>query len=198
VSFCQSNGRCYVPKRASYQTSPTLRHMKSKNLALSYGSLIMLAVAATSPGYAATYTYGAPHAVDSPPAQAASCASTTAATSETEAGSAASASAAAATAASATATTTTAMATPTTATSSELNSGLERTGVFFVEDVEGSQADVRDFFLTQKDAVAQPRIWRRVHECLSGRATRKRQQASGAQSGHGFAPAFSDRHLLRL
>jgi hypothetical protein len=168
--------------------------MKSKNLALSYGSLVMLAVAATSPGYAATY--GAPHAVDSPPAQAASRASTTAATSKAEAGS--TASAAAATAASATATTTTAMATPTAATSSELDSGLERTGVFFVEDVEGSQADVRDFFLTQKDVVAQPRIWRRVHECLSGRATRKRQQASGAQSGHGFAPAFSDRHLLRL
>ena len=43
-----------------------------------------LAVAATSPGYAAGYTYtdSTPDAVNSPPAQAASCAATTAATSK--------------------------------------------------------------------------------------------------------------------
>ena len=50
-----------------------------------------LAVAAASPGYAAAYTYSTPypystpHAVESPPAQAASCASTTAATAKAEA-----------------------------------------------------------------------------------------------------------------
>jgi hypothetical protein len=88
-----------------------------------------LAVAATSPGYAAAYTYSTPypystpHAVESPPAQAASCASTTTATSKAEAHSATSAAATSATtsAASATTATTTAAA----ATSGELNSGLE-------------------------------------------------------------------------
>ena len=111
-----------------------------------------LAVAATSPGYAAAYTYStpypysAPHAVKSPPAQAASCASTTTATSKAEAHSATSAAATSATtsAASATTATTTAAA----ATSGELDSGFERTDVFFVKDVESRQTHVSDFLLT--------------------------------------------------
>jgi hypothetical protein len=111
-----------------------------------------LAVAASSPGYAAAYTYstpypyGAPYAVESPPAQAASCASTTTATSKAEADSATSAAATSATTSAASAASATTATTA--ATSGELNSGLERTNVFFVEDVKSHQADVRDFFLT--------------------------------------------------
>jgi hypothetical protein len=133
---------------ASYRTSSTILQAKSKKLALSYGSHITLAVAATSPGYAAAYTYGAPHAVNSPPAQAASCASTTAATSKAEADSAASATATTATSAASATTTTTPVATPAAATSGELDSGFECTGVFFVKDVESRQTHVSDFFLS--------------------------------------------------
>ena len=64
---------CGQSRRA---TSPTLR---TRTRAITVPAL---AVAATSPGYAAGYTYSTPNAVDSPPAQAASCAATTAATSK--------------------------------------------------------------------------------------------------------------------
>ena len=167
-----------------------------------------LAVAATSPGYAAGYTYtdGTPYTVDTPPAQAAPCAATTAATSKAQADFAASptapsATTSAASAASATTTATTvataaAAATTTTTTSGQLNSG---TGVFFVEDVESGQAHVRDFFLTEQDWVAHCGVWRRrIQGRLSGGAARKRQQACGAQRGHGLASAFSHRHPLRV
>ena len=45
----------------------------------------MLTVATTAPGYTASDTYGAPNAVDSPPAKTASCASTPTAATKAEA-----------------------------------------------------------------------------------------------------------------
>lgn len=124
-------------------------------------SAARLAVAATAPRYATGYTYSAPNAVDAPPAHAASCTSAAAATSKAEADSATSTAAETSTSStSSTAATAAAVATPaaTTAASSELNSGLERTGVFFVEDVESRQAHVGDFFLTKQDSAARFRI----------------------------------------
>ena len=63
---------------------------------------LVLAVAATSQGYAAAHTDSTPYAVDAPPAQPASCASTPAATSKAEADSATSATATKATTSAAT------------------------------------------------------------------------------------------------
>ena len=45
----------------------------------------LLTVATTAPGYTASDTYGAPNAVDSPPAKTASCASTPTAATKAEA-----------------------------------------------------------------------------------------------------------------
>jgi hypothetical protein len=177
---------------ASQRQIPTTPASEVKKVGLSYRPLVLLAVAATSPRHAATYTCGAPHPVDPPPAHAASRTSTTAATSAAETDATATTATPAASATTSAATMTTSAA----ATSGELDKGVEWTGVFFVEDVESSQAHVSDFLLTQKDVVAHARTWDRVHDSLSGRATRKRQQTSGAQHGHGVAPAFSDRHLL--
>jgi hypothetical protein len=85
-------------------------------------------------------------------------------------------------------------------TSGELCSGLERTDDFFVEDEEGRQAHIGDFFLTQKNLLVYSGIRRRpIYWRLGGRATRKRQQASRTQHGHGLAAAsLSHRHSLRL
>jgi hypothetical protein len=85
------------------------------------------------------------------------------------------------------------MTTPAAATSGELNSRLEWPGVFFIEDVESRQAHISDFLLTQKYVVAHAGVWDRIHGSLSGGAARKRQEAGGAQRGHGVNPAFSNR-----
>jgi hypothetical protein len=83
-----------------------------------------LAVAATSPRYAAAYTYPTSYAVESPPAQPTSCATATAATSKAEADSATSATATTAASAASATTTTTTVATAAAATSGELHTGL--------------------------------------------------------------------------
>jgi hypothetical protein len=139
---------------------------------------LVLAVVAASPGNAATDAYSTAYAVDPPPAHATSCASTAAATAAAAeadpatSGTAETSTSSTSSAAAASSTTTAAAAAP---TSGQLYSGLERAGVFFVEDVEGSQAHVRDFFLTEQDWAAHSRIWRRCDGgCLGGRAASKR------------------------
>jgi hypothetical protein len=141
-----------------------------------------LAVAATSPGYAAANTYRATDAIDAPPAETASGATTTAAaatSADKEATSTPSATAPRATTAASPASTTpatTAPAASTAASSGELNTGCQGTGSFRVKDVESGEAYVRDFFLAQKDLVAKFILQRcPVHRRIGRPAARKRQ-----------------------
>jgi hypothetical protein len=64
--------------------------------------------------------------------------------------------------------------------------------------MEGRQADVRDFFLTESDYVTRCSVLRRfcwTNDC-GGCAARQRQQPSGSQRRYGFRPTRSLRGLL--
>ena len=59
------------------------------------------------------------------------------------------------------ATTTAAATTATAATAGFLNAGLA--GVFLVEEMERRQADVGDFFLTERDGLTGNIVWRLLY-----------------------------------
>src|ERR1700733_9794345 len=129
------------------QSASELGDVFAGGLALAIGT--DLAIAATSPGYAAANAYGTTYAIDAPPPETASCATTTAAAAtpaDKEATSTSSATAARATTAAASPTSPTS-ATPPTATSAaassgELNTRCEGTTSFRVKDAESSEAYV--------------------------------------------------------
>jgi hypothetical protein len=132
------------------QSASELGDVFAGGLALAIGT--DLAIAATSPGYAAANAYGTTYAIDAPPPETASCAATTAAAAtpaDKEATSTSSATAARATTAAAspaspasTASATTTTATSAAASSGELNTRCEGTTSFRVKDAESSEAYV--------------------------------------------------------
>jgi len=75
-----------------------------------------------------------------------------------------------------------------------------RSGVFLVVDVERRQADVEDFFLTERDDVTRGVVRLRCIRCRTndrrGRAARQRQHPGGSQYRYGFLPMPSLRSLL--
>ena len=79
----------------------------------------------------------------------------------------------------------------------------ECSGIFFVEDIERRQADIKDFLLTESDLVTHsgvPRqhIRRRPTSCCGCSARQRQRQPSGAQHWYRFAPVLLLRSLLRV
>jgi hypothetical protein len=69
---------------------------------------------------------------------------------------------------------------------------------FFVEDVESRQANVWDFFLTERDLIAfRLRQINSTGDCR-GSARERQRQSSGPQHREGFAPALSLWNLFWL
>jgi hypothetical protein len=87
-----------------------------------------------------------------------------------------------------------------TATARQLKEGPRG---FLVEHVERRQADVGDFFLTEREFVTRLDVPRRNIRCRASRLRRcgaagQRQQSSGSQHGDRPAPTLSLRSLLRM
>jgi hypothetical protein len=85
------------------------------------------------------------------------------------------------------------------ATSGEQYARWKCAAVFFVEDIERRQADVRDFLFGESDFVAHSSVRRRHIHCrpTSCAARQRERQTCGPQHRQGFAPALSLRSLLR-
>jgi hypothetical protein len=74
--------------------------------------------------------------------------------------------------------------------------GAECAGIFFVEDIECRQANVRDLLLTQSNFVAHTRVPRQHIRCRSAgcrgcTACQRQRQPGGPQNRYDFAPALS-------
>jgi hypothetical protein len=76
--------------------------------------------------------------------------------------------------------------------------GPSRIGVFLVKDIEGAEADVPDFFLTEGEFMSRCdlHLWQ-IRRRSRRRAARERQQSSGSQYRYGFRPTLSLQALLR-
>jgi hypothetical protein len=157
--------------------------------------VLVLAGVAATPGQATAAAAAAPASAATEAAASAAATSTAAASA---AASAASAAAAASTAAATTAAAATASATTTTTAPDKVNIGPNRSGVLLIEDVEGRQADVPDFFFVEGEFVGlRALLLRQIRGWCRGCAARQRQQSSGSQNWYGFGPTLSLRNRLR-
>ena len=153
-----------------------------------------LAQGAGAPGQATASATAAAAAAAPDAASKAAAASASASPAAASPAAASSASAASASAAA------TAMTASAAAASNELKAGGDRS--LLVEHIECRQADVGDFFLTERKLVARLDMPRRDIRGGAGRlcgcAADQRQQSSGPQYGYCFAPTLSLRSLLRV